>query len=51
MTQIPKLISNGYFGDSPYIMSEYIEYSLDEYIKLKEYPEKTPFSMICVQMI
>ena len=28
MTLIPKFIKDGYFGDCPYIMSEYVEYSL-----------------------
>jgi serine/threonine protein kinase len=51
MTLLPKFIKDGYFGDCPYIVSEYIEHSIEEYIKLNEYPGKTPFSMICVQMI
>ena len=51
MTSLTKFIKDGYFGGCPYIMSEYAEYSLEEYIKLKEFPGKTPFSMICVQMI
>ena len=35
MTLLPKFIKDGYFGDSPYIMSEYAEYSIEEYMKLE----------------
>ena len=34
MTLLPKFIKDGYFGEWPYIMSEYAEHSLEEYIKL-----------------
>jgi hypothetical protein len=45
---LPKFIKDGYFGDFPYIMTEYVEYSLQDYIKLDEYPGKTSLSMICI---
>jgi hypothetical protein len=35
MTYIRKFIKDGYFGECPYIMSEYCDYSIEEYIKLE----------------
>ena len=37
MTLLPKFIKDGYFGDSSYIMSEYAEYSIEEYMKLEDF--------------
>ena len=51
MTLLPKFIKDGYFADSPYIMSEYAEYSIEEYMKLEGFHEKLNVKLIYKQMI
>jgi casein kinase 1, delta len=51
MTLLPKFIKDGYFGDCPYIMSEYAEYSIEEYIKIEDFPGKLSLQLVYKQMI
>ena len=51
MTLLPKYIKDGFFDDCPYIMSEYAEYSIEEYLKLEEFPGKLSPRLVFKQMI
>ena len=40
VTRIPKFLGEGYFGEFPFSKSEYLEYSIEEYLKLDAFPAK-----------
>ena len=49
MTYLPKLFRDGLFDSCPYLMSEYAEFSIEEYMNLPE--RKLSFQEICYQMV
>jgi serine/threonine protein kinase len=48
---IPRYEGAGFFGNHPYIKSEYIDYSIEEYIESKQIKNKISFDQILVQLV
>ena len=51
MTALPLVIDVGNFGDFTYIMTEFAEHSIEDYMKLEDRAGNMTFSQICEQMI
>ena len=47
---IPEFLDEGYLGDNPYIITEYIEQSIEDYLE-NVMDRKLNFSQILVQMV
>ena len=49
---MPKLLKDAKLSDGSHVLiSEYADYSIDEYLKMKEFIEKLSFLQILSQMI